>query len=260
MTRDPAGQGQAAGKRQRRVPFVGPVNFRDIGGYRTDSGRFTRWGLVYRSDGLHRLTAADLADYERLGIQTVYDLRGDQERLEKPNPMPSVHVNVESQVPRHEFEDGSALQTAMDAENRLRDVYLATLRTGPILFGELLTALAAPEHLPAVIHCMGGKDRTGVATALLLSTLGVDRATILDDYELTNTSVTAERVDEVRAMFLSVGMGHGAATGLLRAPRWALAEALDWIDSEFGSVERYLATEGRLSSAALAALRANLLD
>jgi protein-tyrosine phosphatase len=246
--------------RRRLVPFEGPVNFRDIGGYRGHDGQVVRWGKLYRSDGLNRLTEADLREFDLLGVKTVYDLRSDTERLERPDPMPSVHVNVEAHVPREEFEDGSALQTAQDAENRLRDVYLATLGTGAHLLGQLLSALAEPENLPAVVHCAGGKDRTGLAVALVLGVLGVDRPTILDDYELTNQYVTEARLQEVLELFMSVSIGREAGLALLKAPRWAMAEALDWMDAEYGGTVPYLRRAAGLPDPTIQALQTSLLE
>jgi protein-tyrosine phosphatase len=69
---------------ERRVPFEGIQNFRDLGGYPTVDGRTVRWGEVYRADALHKLTEADLASFRGLGVRTVFDLRGDAERRSSP--------------------------------------------------------------------------------------------------------------------------------------------------------------------------------
>ena len=74
----------------RRIPFDGATNFRDLGGYPTIDGGRTLWGLVYRSDGLQALTDDDIDHYEQLGIRIVYDLRRDDERERHPNRVPSV--------------------------------------------------------------------------------------------------------------------------------------------------------------------------
>lgn len=244
----------------RLLPFDGVVNFRDLGGYRTESGLLTRWRTVYRSDALHRLTADDLELFHQLGIRAVYDLRSDEERLGNPNPVASRQIPVESRVTRGEFTDGTALKDASDADNRLLEVYLAILSTGGPFFGELLSALATPGELPAVIHCAGGKDRTGLATALLLSSLGVDRTTVLDDYELTNHFITARRVEEVVTLFAAAGMTPEAALAFTRAPRPAMAAALAWLDDEFGGVEAYLVGPCGVSPGTTAALRERLLE
>jgi protein-tyrosine phosphatase len=252
--------GRADESEQRRVRFEGVINFRDLGGYVTDSGGRTRWGQVFRSDALHRLTAADLLGYERFGIRTVYDLRSDEERTLRPNPMTSRVIALESLIPREGFlDDGSALQTAEDAERRLRDVYLAILATAGPLFGELFSDLVTPGGLPAVFHCAGGKDRTGLTAALLLTWLGVDRDTVLDDFELTNLFLTAERRQEVTELFMARGMSSEAAAALLGAPRWAMADALSELDAEHGGIEAYLRGPGAMSAEALEALRRMLV-
>jgi protein-tyrosine phosphatase len=182
MDRTDAGCHDAPGGiEQRWVPFEGVVNCRDLGGYLTASGGRTHWRRIFRSDALHRLTADDLVTYERLGIRTVFDLRTDAERERDPDPMACRAIPLESQVRREEFDDGSFLKTARDAERRLRDVYLDVLASAGPLFGELYSHLTTPGGLPALFHCAGGKDRTGLTAALLLSWLGVDRRTVLDD-------------------------------------------------------------------------------
>jgi protein-tyrosine phosphatase len=198
--------------------------------------------------------------FRGLGIRAVYDLRSDEERLLNPSPVASRQIAVESQVKRDEFKDGSAFREASDADRRLLDVYLAILRTGGPLFGELLSVLATPGKIPAVIHCAGGKDRAGLAAALLLSSLGVDRETVLEDYELTNHTVTTARVKEILELFVSAGMTHEAALAFIRAPRSVMAEALAWLDSEFGGVEGYLAGPGGVRPEVLGDLRESLLE
>jgi protein-tyrosine phosphatase len=215
---------------------------------------------VFRSDALYRLTPSDRVVYDQLGIVAVYDLRSNDERERHPNPMPSRQVALESQVPRDEFNDGSALRSAADAESRLRDVYLAILATAGPLFGELYSGLADQARLPAVFHCAGGKDRTGLAAALLLSWLGVDRAAVLDDYELTGRTLTVERHQEILARFIATGMSQEAALGLLAAPRWVMATALEAVDAEYGGVEAYLRGPAALAPQSLQALRDLLLD
>ena len=69
---------------ERRVPFEGIQNFRDLGGYPTAGGGEVRWGQLYRGAALHKLTPADVVAFGRLGVRTVYDLRGDVERTEFP--------------------------------------------------------------------------------------------------------------------------------------------------------------------------------
>jgi protein-tyrosine phosphatase len=239
----------------RRLLFAGALNFRDIGGYPVAAGGLTRWQAVYRSDSLHYLTNSDLLTFDALGIRAIYDLRRPGELARFPGPRAHVHLQVVS------GDLGSwpaaSLRTRRDGEQWLAADYRSMLAGAAPAFGSLLSRLAADRELPAVIHCLAGKDRTGMAVALLLTALGVDRGTVLDDYELSS-DYHAARTPEVVEMFVRLGIGRAAGEGLMSTPRWAMADALRELDQAYGGVERYLLGPAGLTPPALHALRATL--
>ena len=239
----------------RRVPFAGALNFRDIGGYPADAGT-TRWRAVYRSDSLHYLTDADLAAFDALGVTTVYDLRRPNEIASFPGPRDHVRLEIPS---RDVAESAASLQTRTDGEAWLAAEYRSMLATAAPAFGRLLARLADDDGLPAVVHCLGGKDRTGMVIALLLSAVGVDRGTVLDDYELTSRCQVA-RVPEVVEAFIRLGIGRPAGEAIMSTPRWTMAQALRELDQEHGGVRQYLLGPGVMKPQTLSALRANLVD
>jgi protein-tyrosine phosphatase len=148
----------------------------------------------------------------------------------------------------------------MDGEEWLFETYRGILEeAGPVL-GQLFSQLAAPDGVPAVFHCAGGKDRTGMAAALLLSWLGVDRQTVLDDYELSNRYGFGDGLPAVIELFVQRGISRPAAEAMLSAPRWAMARALDLLDSEYGGVELYLRGAGLMTDSSLESLRAKLVS
>jgi protein-tyrosine phosphatase len=253
----PRGGGSAAVGAERRLQFEGLQNFRDLGGYPTSGGGRTRWGRVFRSDSLHKLTAADLVAFEQLGLRVVYDLRGDAERETNPNPVDSIQLAIVGRppAPAGERRDLSELAATTDGEQMLRDVYLGMLVHSAQLFGQLLAGLVGPEGLPAVFHCHAGKDRTGVTAALLLLALGVGRDEVLDDYELTRRYRTLDHQQDSLANLLALGMSPEAAVGVLAAPRWTMAAALDALDTVHGGIETYLTGPAGLTRAQLAELR-----
>jgi protein-tyrosine phosphatase len=255
----PHGSGPAVVAAERRVPFEGASNFRDLGGYRTATGRL-RWGLVFRADSLHGLTADDLELYEQLGLRTVFDLRSDVEREERPNPMPSSAFTVISRSPD---EQGVTVPTdtwttAVDGEQILHELYVRLIEHAAGRIGELFTELATPDGLPAVFHCHAGKDRTGIVAALLLELAGVDREVVLDDYELTSRFRLRAHQEGTYRRLLDSGISPEAAAGVLAAPRWALAKALEELDRRFGGIEPYLTGPAGMSKADIEALRARL--
>jgi protein-tyrosine phosphatase len=240
---------------ERRVVFEGIQNFRDLGGYSTGDGGTVRWGQVFRADALHKLTEADVETFAGLGVRTVFDLRGDVERADFPGPFDSIHLSILGRPEDAEVGPPDPDMTTADGERMLRDLYVGALTHSAAKFGVLLTALADPDRIPAVFHCHGGKDRTGIAAALLLRALGVDREVVLDDYEATRHYRTIEHQQDSLASMLARGVPPEAAAGVLGAPRWAMAEALDAVDIAFGGIDAYLTGAAAMTPESLGRLR-----
>jgi protein-tyrosine phosphatase len=242
----------------RRVPFAGALNFRDIGGYPTSNAGQTRWGAVYRSDSLHFLTPGDLPAFDALRIKMIYDLRRTDELAQFPGPREYVHLELPSRIPLDGAESAT-LKTRLDGEQWLLADYVGMLDEAAAAFGDLFSRLADPGRLPAVIHCLGGKDRTGITIALLLTALGVERDIVLDDYQLTNDCRGVAHVPEVIELFAESGIAREAAEGMLSAPRHAMARALKTLDERYAGVESYLLGPCRMSPATLNVLKTALV-
>lgn len=174
------------------VPLQGGSNFRDLGGYRTADGRRVRPGTVFRSAHLGGLTDADRAALGRLGVRTIVDLRGVNEAAETPHAIAGVDCRV---VGAHiEPGVGARIRGAIDDGSAdphlvmryMTDHYRDYPRRCAPGFRTLFATLSDGEHRPLVFHCTAGKDRTGFASALLLTLLGVPWETVLDDYLRTN--------------------------------------------------------------------------
>jgi protein-tyrosine phosphatase len=175
-----------------------------------------------------------------------------------PGPHEYVHIELANRDP---LEDGKSagLVTRRDGERWLLADYRRMLASGAVTFGELFSRLAAPGRLPAVIHCLAGKDRTGLTVALLLTALGVPRLVVLDDYQLTNDYRGVAHSPQVVALFVQAGLARPTAEGLLGPPRWVLAQALGELDDTYDGIASYLLGPGGMRPAALAALRTALL-
>jgi protein-tyrosine phosphatase len=106
---------------------------------------------------------------------------------------------------------------------------------------------------------MGGKDRTGMTAALLLSCLGIDRESVLDDYQLTSRYSGPDQIPHVVDLFVSEGIAREAAIGILNTPRWAMENALDRLDSTYGGIEAYLCGLGGMDRTTIESLRSRLL-
>ena len=243
---------------ERCIVFEGPRNFRDLGGYPTMQGASVSWGTVFRADALHQMTQADQAMFGTFGIRVVYDLRSSSERSLHPDPMESVAVDLLSALPGETNLQLGTSATRLDAERLLRDSYVGMLASSAPLFGQLFTGLADPAALPAVFHCAAGKDRTGLTAALLLSALGVDRETVLDDYELTTNWRPRLEAQTLLLALVRAGIPEEAADGLLGTPRWAMSEVLRVLDETYGGINAYLSAPGGMNGEAIADLKRKL--
>ncbi len=241
---------------ERRIALAGASNFRDLGGLPAQGGRRVVRGQVYRSDALQRLTADDLAVLEReLGIGHVIDLRSERE-LERDG---------RGRLARAAYEHAPLVDVALDPFDPaidwqaidLRARYLEMLRTGGDVIRRIFEHLAAAHCPPTVLHCSGGKDRTGVIAALLLRALGVADAWIVADYALSEECLR-ERIAAMRPHLIDAGVPPVAVDYLTRCDPMRMQYTLDELDRRWGSTEGYLAEIG-VASGTVSALRARLL-
>ncbi|WP_375195362.1 tyrosine-protein phosphatase [Sphingobium sp.] len=249
---------------ERVVPLAQGSNFRDIGGYRTVDGRRVKWGLVYRSGGSAMLTPQDMAKVGALGLRNMVDLRSDEERQLAPSkidgvPYLAVGYSMAGMISGN-LQNGGALYRNFPEQ------------LAPQM--RLLFNILKHQEGPVEYNCSAGQDRTGFATALILSALGVPRETILQDYHLSTTYRqprfelppinAALYPDNPVAQIFARYQGNPAYAKPqpLKDPdgRAFLASAFEEIDSRWGSVENYLQQELGVSAADIATMRQAYLE
>ena len=235
----------------------GASNFRDLGGYPGRDGRPLRWRRLFRSDHLAELTEADRGLLRALGVTRAFDFRGMQERAAQPYDVPGLaqhSLAIEPTVAQNMAELASAglpLSAARMAA-LMEELYRRLVNDEADRFAQWFGHLL-DDDAPLVFHCTAGKDRTGVAAALLLLALGVPREVVEQDYLLTNhvyrppTPAGSPLPEDVLAVLWGV------------QPRF-LDAALASIEQEHGGVESYLARRMRLSPAARERLAAMYLE
>jgi protein-tyrosine phosphatase len=249
---------------ERSVPLEGMPNFRDLGGYLTEDGRRVRWGRVYRSGVLARLTPDDLTTLERLGIKLICDLRSQAEVDDQPTllkagavqHLPIQDKQVDASTIRQKLERGDL--SGLDV-NTMSESYKRLLGRFGATFGRVMRLLADPENLPAVFHCSAGKDRTGLSAMFLLTILGVPRETITRDYDLTN-ALTAPMREHVYAQLRENGIDPTPLAAIFGAPVTLLETAYTYLDDQYGGPLAYLRSEGGVDDSTIEALRTHLLD
>jgi protein tyrosine/serine phosphatase len=241
----------------RRITLESCQNFRDLGGYQADDGRRVRWGVLFRSDTLHRLTSADIETLNELGITTVIDLRSAGEISRTGRVLATVAAQYHH-LPM--FDEVAQSERRPIEENRPPgQSYIEMLQGAGIAIAEAVRAIVAAGGRPSVIHCTAGKDRTGILAGLVLSAIGVSDHDVVADYVLTN-ECRAER-----DAFLEVHDPEYLAM-LRTLPPWVreasaatMQATLDHVRARWGSAAGYLESLG-VAPLELSSLRESLLE
>lgn len=267
----PAAQAEApavAAQSQRLPQVEGGNNFRDIGGYVTADGRRVRWSKVYRSGAMDQLTPKGFEQVKALGITTNVDFRSTDERTEAPVKWPealdmttlTVDYGMDYAAFSALFADGPP------SAERARDIMAGFYRDTPFRFaGQYASVIRAiiEDDGAVVYNCSAGKDRTGVATAVLLRLLGVPYDAIVEDYLLSNVYYKPHIPGDVDGSDPRVTMMSRLPPEVLQAIMGVdaryLAAAFEAIDTREGGWTRYVREDLGLSEADEARLKAVML-
>lgn len=234
----------------RRLVLSGARNFRDLGGYETNDGKHVRWGVLYRSDRLHKLTEKDLQQLSALGLHQIVDFRSAFEKEVETYQLPAEFGSRVVEIPI--LDDSTLLFRGSRKElvTKLKQIDAAEfLIRANMEFASQFTPeiqqfvkiLIASEGRPILFHCTAGKDRTGFAAAVLLRILGVPHNVVLEDYLLTNDYLFATYRRRLVLMALLRGrrFAYVIRNFMLAQPAY-LAAAFDVIDRNHGSFENYV--------------------
>lgn len=252
---------------ERLLPLQGGRNFRDLGGYRSTDGRQVRWGRIYRSGVMNGLSAADMRYLSDLGIQSICDFRSKQERTSEPNAFlkaaaaPAVVATDYEMMSLSGMTEATTRQAAIDA---FASAYVQFTEFLTPQYTDMFARLKRGETL--AFNCSAGKDRTGIAAALILSVLGVPRETVVGDYGLTQRYTPPSMYLKRAAEAPSAGVPDAHAKAFARMPREVLeimlgsdpavmAQALTTIDQKFGGPVALAKARYGLSDADVAGLR-----
>ena len=274
----PEPQVEATPVPERHVDLAGQPNFRDLGGYETADGRTVKWGQVYRSGELPHLTEEDVATLEELEIRTVVNFLLPEE----------IEMNGRDRLPEgarelpEPIQGDRAAELTMVAQTAIKsadfdkippemnpEFHRLLLDEGKEQYTALLREVADPANRPLAFHCSHGVHRTGTATAILLSALGVPWETVREDYLLTNeyrreeVEATLAKIRQMAAQKIGippddVDMTNVEAFYILDGSYidGALEEAMD----KYGSMEAYIREGLGLNDVEIERLRNELLE
>jgi protein-tyrosine phosphatase len=212
-------------------------NVRHLGGYRTRDGRETRPTIV-RSASLHRLTDAGVTSLVAHGIRTVVDLRSEKEREEMPTPNMTAHGVTHVFAPV--FRTDASPASFADGFVGFGPVYRRFLDTGRDAYRALFEAIALSDG-GVLFHCAAGKDRTGVAAALVLELAGVDDGDIVEDYAHSAGLLRdAFRDWKPSAPADAPVIDEATREKLLGSEPAYMAETIEYLRGRWGSARGYL--------------------
>lgn len=234
---------------RRELAWEGCLNVRDLGGHPTRDGGETRYGAVVRADSIRQLTDAGWKAAVDYGMRTVVDLRGDHERRDDPPaelPVEVVHVPF-MEAREGEFEEitsqvEAAVEAAPDIATATRDVYLIFLEHFKTNAAAGVGAVARAPEGGVVVHCVGGKDRTGLLTAFLLYLAGVEKEEIAADYALSE-----ERLRPRSETWLAEAGTEAERERIRRlsqTPAASMVGVFDELERRYESVEGFLRGAG----------------
>jgi protein-tyrosine phosphatase len=252
---------------ERRLFVEGAPNLRDLGGYETTDGQRVKWGLIYRSGNLGRLTDTDLCRIRRLGLRTICDFRTDAEALKLPNRFPDsqavsyirLPIQHGDYEPTIAFERISRGDYAWVSENFMIEGYIESVERYPGVWSHLFQLLSDSRNRPLLFHCTGGKDRTGTAAALILLALGVPTETVIADYGLSdgyNLELRMRIYENLRPL----GVDLSKVEPYFTAPESRLHALLRHLEAGYGSANRYLEKRAGVSEQMMARLQEDLLE
>lgn len=235
-------------------------NCRDLGGYKTKDSLTIKRSVLYRCSQLYKVSEEDRKKLDALKLKHDFDLRTARERETKPDEINSTTKNISLDMLADASEEAYIKLDELtrdpkrisrvagggtaEAETAMKQIYcdMVTLPSAKKALGEFLNTLAKPASAPALFHCSSGKDRTGWATAVLLSVLGVPKDQIIKDFEKSNDYILPAQ-KSVMENFVRAGGEPGIMPAILGVKSIYLEAAFAEATRIYGSMDRYL-TEG----------------
>ena len=217
-------------------------NFRDLGGYEAKKGKNVKWGKVFRSGDLSILGEWDSLRLHKLGIKTLIDLRTPREiKNDPPKYQAENFINIPISIGKTADARGRVLAGEIrkgDAQIFLEDEYIQFVTDNTKQFAKVFDELLKEENYPILFSCSLGKDRTGFMAAILLTALGVDEDTVIEDYLISNHHIKIQHLNEI--MYGLTTDAQESVTTFLYADEHLMDLAFHKIKQQYGSTEKYL--------------------
>ena len=236
---------------KRYLNLDGSYNIRDIGGYSNPNGQQTKWNRFYRSGTMHQLTSKSQDKILESGIRTIIDLRTPKETKSTPNVFANSselqfnHIDMIGDADSPEANAPSEpAAVILEGPEKIMVSYTSILENSKSQIHDILTLISDPTALPLIYHCQGGKDRTGLVTAMILGIVGVSTHVIADDYALTAHYLLDRYFKEFAKPDESSTNFTWRNYQEKYCPPKVMSLVLDYMNSSYGSVEGYIKSTG----------------
>lgn len=249
---------------KRILPFQSAYNMRDIGGYTNDNNQKVKWGKIYRGEELQYLSEFDKEEFDKLGITHIFDLRSPDANLVKPDYIPPNAEYINLPV----LDNLNNLYIDFNFDNVTPELIIRFFRSMYSKLGEfraqefakILEILKDPESI-IYIHCTNGKDRTGVAIAIILLLAGVPVEKVISDYTLSNRTVNEvyNTMTETAAGEAKENEPFSQKAFFSVNPEW-LNGFLEYLYNNYNNIDEYLLDKTNLTKNDLEIIRNNILE
>ncbi|NDV58083.1 tyrosine-protein phosphatase [Bacteroides sp. 519] len=227
----------------RNVNIPGIQNFRDIGGLANTRKKTTQWGLLYRSGQIESLSYSSHKELKNMGIKTIIDLRSEAEIKESPR-LVDESFNIIN-IPISTIKTRDVVRDLRSGKIKNDSVYRLMVRINQDMvtyfrkeYRQVFDVLLEEDNYPLVISCTTGKGRTAIASALVLSALGMSDDVVMSDYRMSNDffDIPSASGYAYNLPFSS----QEAITTLFTAREGFLDAARQQIEKNYGDVTNYL--------------------
>lgn len=266
----------------QRIGLDSVVNARELGGYVMQDGRRVKRGLLLRGGGLAKASDSDMQRLEQeFKVSYVFDFRTEGEVVHAPDKelrsarhiwLPTIDPNTETlgttNLPPQAYKVLPQYLMAHYNEEMVqrvaRGMYIEMLANEytQLQYASFLQMILQNEKGAIYWHCSQGKDRTGLGAMLLLSALGADRKTIVNDFAITNTYYAKDLKLALEMMEAKNGgeRGRDVVVAFVGAHVGFFENMLDFMDREFGSLLSYVRNQLLLGDEDLEKLRNKYLE
>ena len=241
----------------------GIVNMRDLGAYMVSDSLHVRHGLIFRSAHLSDASSEDLQLLASLPLTKVIDFRLEPEKQGRTDRLPegseyiALPIDATGNAAAQDAESKQASRKKFDirkiivmiafneqAQQVAKTMYHTLFFNSDCQaqYAQFFREVLATDSGAMLFHCSQGKDRTGVAAALLLAALGADKETIVTDFDATN----AIYVDDIRKYTRRVRLFGGGeeevavVNAFIGVNTDNFVKELDEIVEQYGSMDNYL--------------------